>query len=616
MAALGELVVSLSANTAKFTEGLNKAEYQTQKTFNGIKSTISGVGSALGATFAASVFVNFIKGAVQTADAINDIAKANEVAVSSVLKLSQALSLNGGQADSAGRLFSTLTNKIDEAANGSENTQGAFAKIGISLEDLAKLDSQSLFEKTIQGLSQLEDPLKRNALASDLLGKAVRGVDIQGLASDYSDNSNDFTDAEKAFKDIGVALDQLDKFTTNVSTSLATTFAPALSGSVSIVDDLIFGFDKLEKQIIKTNEAQRKNSAFKPAPTINDKPAAGMFNLGEYGVTPKVREVVDPAVKKAQEEAQKRAKDAAKAAEDLRKKIADEKLKDIQAEINFEIELFELKNKQEVELAEKTQKEISDARERYIEIEQKRANDNFDEAQRLAKETTSEWQSAFEELKNSVDGYSRDMSRSLAQFALGGKMSFADMIDNMLLKLLEFANQKLIFDPLFKSISGVLDAGSAGGSNGGGIGGFLAGVAGSVFGGSSFGSSFNSSGAYTGGYYQDGMPIDGFRANGGSVSAGRNYIVGERGAEMFVPSSNGSIVPNNQIGGGSNVTINVIEAQGTKANVQQQQNPDGSMSISVIVEQLYGVMNRDLQRGSGIAPTLERRYGLNRLAGA
>jgi hypothetical protein len=65
-----------------------------------------------------------------------------------------------------------------------------------------------------------------------------------------------------------------------------------------------------------------------------------------------------------------------------------------------------------------------------------------------------------------------------------------------------------------------------------------------------------------------------------------------------------------------NVVINVIEAPGTKTNVQQQQNSDGSMSISVIVEQLYGVMNRDLQRGNGIAPALERRYGLNRMAGA
>jgi len=45
----------------------------------------------------------------------------------------------------------------------------------------------------------------------------------------------------------------------------------------------------------------------------------------------------------------------------------------------------------------------------------------------------------------------------------------------------------------------------------------------------------------------------GFRANGGPVSGGTPYIVGERGPELFVPSRNGTIVPN---GAGGGVTVN------------------------------------------------------------
>jgi phage-related minor tail protein len=246
-----------------------------------------------------------------------------------------------------------------------------------------------------------------------------------------------------------------------------------------------------------------------------------------------------------------------------------------------------------------------------MEIRQRQADENFKNAQDLAKKETTAMDDAFKELKNAVDGYSRDMARSLAQFAMGGKVSFADMIDSMLLKLLEFVNQKLIFDPLFKAIGGAIDSSSAGG----GLGGFISGIAGGI--GNFFTGGVGSS---AGAYSIDQNPylnFSGGRANGGNVYAGKSYMVGERGAEMFVPTTNGSIVSNNKMGGGNtNVIVNVIEAEGTKANVQQQQNPDGTMSISVIVEQLYGVMNRDLQRGGGIAPTLERRYGLNRLAGA
>jgi len=47
-----------------------------------------------------------------------------------------------------------------------------------------------------------------------------------------------------------------------------------------------------------------------------------------------------------------------------------------------------------------------------------------------------------------------------------------------------------------------------------------------------------------------------FRANGGPMSSGSPYIVGEQGRELFVPNTAGTIVPNDQMGGG-NFTINI-----------------------------------------------------------
>lgn len=50
-------------------------------------------------------------------------------------------------------------------------------------------------------------------------------------------------------------------------------------------------------------------------------------------------------------------------------------------------------------------------------------------------------------------------------------------------------------------------------------------------------------------------PLTG-RANGGGVGAGRPYLVGERGPELFVPGAQGNIVPNSAMGG-SNIVVNV-----------------------------------------------------------
>jgi hypothetical protein len=53
----------------------------------------------------------------------------------------------------------------------------------------------------------------------------------------------------------------------------------------------------------------------------------------------------------------------------------------------------------------------------------------------------------------------------------------------------------------------------------------------------------------------------GFRAGGGPVSPGGAYVVGERGPELFVPRSAGTIVPG---GGAVSVTLNVSTGvQGT-----------------------------------------------------
>ena len=47
------------------------------------------------------------------------------------------------------------------------------------------------------------------------------------------------------------------------------------------------------------------------------------------------------------------------------------------------------------------------------------------------------------------------------------------------------------------------------------------------------------------------------RAFGGPVTGARPYIVGERGPELFVPNSSGTIVPNSRMGGGG-TTVNVV----------------------------------------------------------
>jgi phage-related protein len=63
----------------------------------------------------------------------------------------------------------------------------------------------------------------------------------------------------------------------------------------------------------------------------------------------------------------------------------------------------------------------------------------------------------------------------------------------------------------------------------------------------------------------------GGRANGGPVSRGTSYVVGERGPELFVPNTSGKIIPNGGYGGRGNtinLTVNgAIDAEGTARTI-------------------------------------------------
>jgi len=65
--------------------------------------------------------------------------------------------------------------------------------------------------------------------------------------------------------------------------------------------------------------------------------------------------------------------------------------------------------------------------------------------------------------------------------------------------------------------------------------------------------------------------ITGTRAMGGSVTAGKSYLVGEQGAELFVPGQTGTIVPNNKMSAdGVTVVQNINVTTGVQQTVRAE----------------------------------------------
>ena len=72
-------------------------------------------------------------------------------------------------------------------------------------------------------------------------------------------------------------------------------------------------------------------------------------------------------------------------------------------------------------------------------------------------------------------------------------------------------------------------------------------------------------------------------AAGGPVAGGKSYIVGERGPELFTPKGSGMITPNNQLGGSSNVVVNV-DASGSSVEGNEDRGRELGLAISAAVQ--------------------------------
>lgn len=82
-------------------------------------------------------------------------------------------------------------------------------------------------------------------------------------------------------------------------------------------------------------------------------------------------------------------------------------------------------------------------------------------------------------------------------------------------------------------------------------------------------------------------------ATGGPAEAGHPYLVGEKGPELMVPSTSGTIIPNHALGGASvNLTYNI--APGVSASQVLQ-------ALNATREQTKADIMESMRRGGAFA---------------
>lgn len=211
----------------------------------------------------------------------------------------------------------------------------------------------------------------------------------------------------------------------------------------------------------------------------------------------------------------------------------------------------------------------------------------------------------------------RSMEDALTKFVMTGKLDFKSLADSIIADLVRIQIQRSITLPLANWLGSVIP----------GMGGTSAGTSMPLGSGDLMGTMANvaHSGGVIGSDALVSRPVNpgvfsgATRFHTGGIVRGEVPIIAQEGEAVFTRGQMRAL-------GGAlsarqppavNVQVNVVnKANGVDARIEQQRQPDGGLRLDVFIEQIEGRMARAISQGTGIAPTLERRYGLNPAMGA
>ncbi len=591
---------------------LGAIEARGKKMGEGLKQGFDlakGAAFAYISTVGVSTITNAIKQGLEYASSLGEVAQQLGVTTDALQEYRYAGSQAGLSVEETDQALSQLTRRLGEAASGTKAQAEAFEKLGISVKDASGnvIDAGRAIPLIAEALRGVASPAERAALLMDLFGRS--GQKLEPLLSQGAAGVNNLRDAAQK---LGVVLseeqiqkaddtaDKLGALKQVLEAKIASSVADNAGSIVRLADSLAYLIDKLgeaDRAFQRFQKFQQDYQRFydkgvggavlsrvlnvatggaypvrggtgAPAPRqapraapvplnssvfrgglgplksrfgegadANPFGAAGQNNAGALALLAMAPAQAVKAANAISVELEQLAADLASASAELSGSLEDraeaERLR-INADLSAEKE--RIRQREGISEAEKAQlilqNEVNAAKKREVVAAglsaalAERTADAADAARDAAEDARREREAAKGPLARYSD--SLDNPREAVEAAVVRKLQdvndgIADAIgkaigtkDPFIRELLSILLEQILFRPLADILS---QAGGAGG--GGGFGGLLASI-GSIFGGG--------------------------RAIGGPVSAGKSYLVGERGPEILrMGGQGGFIVPNHQI---------------------------------------------------------------------
>jgi hypothetical protein len=213
------------------------------------REAVAGIGEALLAAFAVEQITEFAAKMGETAEATYHTALTFGQTTDQVQRFNAEMKALGIAPDAAVASFGRLDRALTNARDGNKQAADTFKSLGVDIKE--PMSQAELFEKTIQGLSRVQDVPTRIGDAMRLLGRNIQGIaPLLGVTSEQIEEAKRVTDEYGASNDqaTGRGLALAESFNTNkvalqgLNNVLTDALAPAFKVLVDGVNGLIKSF--------------------------------------------------------------------------------------------------------------------------------------------------------------------------------------------------------------------------------------------------------------------------------------------------------------------------------------------------------------------------------------
>ena len=245
---IGGISVTVSANTAKFRTGIEKARAHLTRFTSSIRKAMFSV-KGFGVLLAGGMMGNFVRGQMMAVDALAKTSSKLGIATEELQGLRHAAELSGVASNALDMAIQKMGVRLSEAARGGGEATKVLREMGLDAVALSKLSPEKQMEAIADGMLKISNQSDRARIASKLFEE--EGV---ALVNMLKGGSAGLREMSQELKVLGVAItaeaaakvekanDAWTRFSTltaSIGANMVTDMAPGFEWLFNKMSDLI-----------------------------------------------------------------------------------------------------------------------------------------------------------------------------------------------------------------------------------------------------------------------------------------------------------------------------------------------------------------------------------------